>query len=115
MVSKKDMLKALTKADLMKVAREKKIKVVKSWTKAKMVAALPFDAMRAAYSSAKPKKTTKRKTTKRKTARKKTTGKKPTTRKTSGKKTTQKKTTSRKKSSSKRKTSSRKKTTRKKR
>ena len=61
MVSKKDMLKVLTKAKLIAAARKKRIKVAKSWTKEKIAATLPFDVIRAAYSSVKAKKPAKKK------------------------------------------------------
>jgi len=73
MVSKKEMLKVLTKAQLLAAARKKRIKVAKSWTKDEIASKLPFDAIRAAYSSAKSK-TTKSKTSK-KTSKKKVTRK----------------------------------------
>jgi hypothetical protein len=53
MVSKKEMLKVLTKAKLLAAARKRRIKVAKSWTKGKIATALPFDVIRSAYSSMK--------------------------------------------------------------
>jgi len=67
MVSKSDMLKALTKDQLLAIAKKKKVKVAKSWTKDEIAAKLPFDAIRAAYSTIKSKsskKTSKKKVTK---------------------------------------------------
>jgi len=79
MVSKKDMVKVLTKAQLLTAARKKRIKVAKSWTKDEIASKLPFDVIKEAYSSiktVKKKKVAKKKSVKKKTTRKKVVKKK---------------------------------------
>ena len=76
MVSKAEMLKAITKDKLVSTAKKKKVEVAKSWPKEKIADALSYDNLRKLYKEVTAKKPVKKKTTSAKRAVKKVVKKK---------------------------------------